>query len=152
MNVNTSMSSMYQTQRPMAPPPTGQGLTERLDADKSGGLTATEIEDTRLSKMIGDRFGEVDVDGDGALSVSELDAELKANGPPEGGRPPPPPGGGEGGPQGAGGSAGVDIASLFESIFSSVEAEAESDDATAASVAETLYAEMQNLFTDLSVI
>ena len=87
VNISSSMSSSFQTQRPSGSPPpkpTGEGLTERLDADKNGSLSAAEIEESRLGEMIGDRFGEVDTDGDGALSTAELDAELKANAPTEG--------------------------------------------------------------------
>jgi hypothetical protein len=144
---------MYQTQRPAGPPPTGQGITDRLDVDKSGGLSASEIEDTRLGKMIGDRFGEVDTDSDGALSVSELDTELKANGPPEGGRPPPPPPGEGGGAPGiAGGSQGVDMESLFETLFAALETDDDSESSQLTTVAQTLYTQMQTLMSDSAAI
>ena len=150
MNISSSMSSSFQTQRPSGSPPpkpTGEGLTERLDADKNGSLSAAEIEESRLGEMIGDRFGEVDTDGDGALSTAELDAELKANAPTEGrdareaGGPPPPCGSKTTAVNGT----GTDIASLFDSLLSTVETEGSDTDAS--EVAQALYTQMQQILT-----
>lgn len=93
-------SSMYSViQRPSP-----QELFAKMDTDGSEGLSADEIEGTKLSEAVGDDFSGVDTDGSGELSHDELKAlsvslegEASGNGGKTGDRPPPPPPPSEGG-------------------------------------------------------
>lgn len=76
-------------------PPPPEALFERFDKDADGKLSKTE-----LLEMVWERMGKADTDGDGALSLKELEA-ARPEGP--GGEGPGGPGFGMGGPGGPGG-------------------------------------------------
>ncbi|WP_341365625.1 hypothetical protein [Yoonia sp. BS5-3] len=110
-----------QNRPPPPPPPSGEDLVKKLDADGSGSLSASEIEDTKLGQRIGDGFGDIDTDGDGLLSIAELDVGAEAAreaGGPEGKNGPP-----NGGPPPSGDPSGIDAESLFQSLFEALSEE-----------------------------
>ena len=131
---------------PPGPPPTDapretSDILTALDADESGGLSLDEVSNSLLSKFITeDNWSDVDVDGDGALSVSELESHRETVAPPGGGN----------GPLSASSSStrGADIEALFESLTSTDEDSTDSStqiDSLLAQ-AENLYTSMQSLF------
>lgn len=65
-------------------------MSDKLDTDKSGSLTASELEGGRFGARLLDAFADIDADGDAALTSEELWTFRAENGPP-----PPPPGGGQ---------------------------------------------------------
>lgn len=151
MNMSISQSfgsyNASQTQsRPPPPPPRTDETSERatpgedmlalLDADESGGLSATEIDGSQLAEMIGDDFTALDTDGDGALNASELTAHAESL-MQSGSMPPPPP------PPDA--SSEADMTSLFEGLFASLDgSDGSATEATA--YAEEIYSMMQEMF------
>lgn len=80
-----------------------------FDTDDSGDLSVAEIADSHLSELIGDDYDTVDADGDGLLSVEELDAHAQSVMAANGGPPPPPP-------------SEADAASLIEALLEGLEA------------------------------
>lgn len=151
MNMSIAQSfgaynAISQTQsRPPPPPPPSDNKSERaspgedmlalLDADASGGLTATEIDGSQLAELIGDDFTSLDTDGDGTLNLSELNAHAESL-MQSGSMPPPPP---------PPASSEADISSLFEGLFASLES-SDTSTSEATAYAEEIYSMMQEIF------
>lgn len=142
MSITQSFGAISAQSRPPPPPPPpsdknsensspGEDMLALLDADSSGGLTSTEIDNSKLAELIGDDFASLDTDSDGTLNVSELNAHAESL-MQSGSMPPPPP---------PPASSGADASSLFEGLFASLES---SDGSTteATAYAEELYSLM----------
>lgn len=118
------------------PPPRGDKLFDKLDADASGGIDATELQDfvdhvkQRSGKDLGsaeDALKTMDADGNGTLDDSELRQGLRELMPPpsstlqfaerrmEG--PPPPP------PDAAGTEATQGLASALSQLLSAIDSD-----------------------------
>jgi Ca2+-binding EF-hand superfamily protein len=83
----SSMSNLSRTQSKQSDP--SEFLAKIMEQEDTNGDGVISADETRLDS---DRFGELDADGNGALSTDELEAGLKAG--PAGGAPPafgPPP-------------------------------------------------------------
>ncbi len=121
--------------------PDPQKIFDRLDADKSGGLTAAELEGSRFGARLESAFSQIDTDGDATLTTAELKAFREENGPP-----PPPPGGGRGAEAGG----GADVQSLLQGLMEALDREeAQSADTSAGvfNAARALYTEVQELWS-----
>lgn len=68
---------------PPGGPPTPESILARLDTDKDGFVSRTEVASSRLAG----RFDQIDTNKDGKLSIDELKA--MPMGPPPGGAPRP---------------------------------------------------------------
>lgn len=107
MTINSSygsyaQSGMMQGQRPSAPPPDMQSITEELiasyDSDQDGALSSEEFiaaaeENGADATTAQDAFTSLDTSGEGSLSTEELLSALQKSRPEpsEGMAPPPPP-------------------------------------------------------------
>lgn len=76
--------------------PFGHPLMSKLDSDGSGGLSAAELEGTKLGEKIGDKFAAIDQDSNLELTKDEFRAFKAAKGELEPPPPPPPTEGGTG--------------------------------------------------------
>ena len=142
----TQSSSLYamsaRTQMPSqaaaGKPPSHDQLMTEFDSDRSGGLCAEEVSASSLSNVISsENWGDVDTDGDGSLSISELDSHREAT---RGDGPPPPPPGGGGG---ASDTSDASASSLILSLFEDAESAWASADTSLSAMASNLYSSAQ---------